>query len=143
MSLGRCVALVRKIGFAVAIAPLSGGPDFALAATLHRPVPAGLRSRGKIMAVTHTGKTRSSARKSPPTLSKAPAKARAATPRKKKSAATPAGGPTVTPQEWRHMVATAAYLRAEARGFIGGSADQDWLEAEAELMAKLGTAPSA
>lgn len=35
--------------------------------------------------------------------------------------------------EWRDMVATAAYFRAEARGFEGGSSDEDWYEAEAEL----------
>jgi hypothetical protein len=36
-------------------------------------------------------------------------------------------------EEWRDMVATAAYYRAEARGFDDGSADEDWYEAEAEL----------
>jgi len=36
-------------------------------------------------------------------------------------------------QEWRDMVATTAYYRAEARGFEGGSADDDWYESEAEL----------
>jgi hypothetical protein len=36
------------------------------------------------------------------------------------------------------MVALAAYLRAERRGFIGGSPEQDWLEAEAELRRTLG-----
>lgn len=35
--------------------------------------------------------------------------------------------------EWRDMVATAAYYRAEARGFDGDSAEDDWYEAEAEL----------
>lgn len=36
-------------------------------------------------------------------------------------------------QEWHDMVATAAYYRAEGRGFDGGSTEQDWYEAEAEL----------
>ena len=36
-------------------------------------------------------------------------------------------------EEWQDMVATAAYFRAQARGFEGGSADEDWYEAEAEL----------
>jgi hypothetical protein len=31
------------------------------------------------------------------------------------------------------MVATAAYFRAQARGFQPGAAEQDWLDAEAEL----------
>ena len=95
------------------------------------------------MAGTQTGKTRSSVRKSPPTMAKVAAKAPRAAPRKKKSAGTPIVAPAITPQEWQQMVATAAYLRAEARGFAGGSAEQDWLDAEAELMAKLGGTPSA
>ena len=35
--------------------------------------------------------------------------------------------------EWYRVVAVAAYLRAERRGFEGGSALDDWLEAETEL----------
>ena len=31
------------------------------------------------------------------------------------------------------MVSRAAYFRAERRGFTGGSALQDWLDAEAEI----------
>lgn len=31
------------------------------------------------------------------------------------------------------MIAIAAYRRAEQRGFSGGAAEQDWLEAEAEI----------
>jgi len=34
---------------------------------------------------------------------------------------------------WQRMVAEAAYFRAERRGFIGGSPEQDWFEAEVEL----------
>jgi hypothetical protein len=30
-------------------------------------------------------------------------------------------------------IAIAAYYRAERRGFVGGSPEQDWLEAEAEV----------
>jgi len=40
--------------------------------------------------------------------------------------------------EWERRVAEAAYFRAERRGFVGGSAEQDWFEAERELRA-LGT----
>lgn len=32
-----------------------------------------------------------------------------------------------------HMIATAAYFRAERRGFAAGSELQDWLEGEAEV----------
>ncbi|MEX0960889.1 MAG: DUF2934 domain-containing protein [Burkholderiales bacterium] len=35
--------------------------------------------------------------------------------------------------QWHELVATAAYLRAEARGFVGGSPEDDWFAAEAEL----------
>jgi hypothetical protein len=43
-------------------------------------------------------------------------------------------------EEWHEMVSTAAYFRAEARGFEGGSAEDDWYEAEAELRAQLARA---
>ena len=42
-----------------------------------------------------------------------------------------------TEAEWRAMVAEGAYLRAERRGFVDGSPEQDWLEAEEELLRKL------
>ena len=35
--------------------------------------------------------------------------------------------------DWQEMIATAAYYRAEKRGFEGGMAEQDWYEAESEL----------
>ncbi len=35
------------------------------------------------------------------------------------------------------MVATAAYYRAESRGFEGGNSEDDWYEAEAELRERL------
>jgi Protein of unknown function (DUF2934) len=37
----------------------------------------------------------------------------------------------------RAMIAEAAYLRAERRGFTGGSEEEDWLAAEAEVDALL------
>ncbi|MGQ0579808.1 MAG: DUF2934 domain-containing protein [Betaproteobacteria bacterium] len=40
-------------------------------------------------------------------------------------------------EEWQDMVATAAYYRAQARGFDEGSPEDDWYEAEAELRAQL------
>ncbi|MCW5619843.1 MAG: DUF2934 domain-containing protein [Burkholderiales bacterium] len=36
-------------------------------------------------------------------------------------------------QQWQQQVAEAAYFRAELRGFVGGSPEQDWFEAENEL----------
>jgi hypothetical protein len=35
-------------------------------------------------------------------------------------------------QRWR-MIAEAAYLRAEKRGFVDGDPVEDWLQAEAEI----------
>lgn len=40
---------------------------------------------------------------------------------------------TVTPDERRKMIAEAAFIRAERRGFVGGDPAVDWLEAEAEI----------
>jgi hypothetical protein len=41
-------------------------------------------------------------------------------------------------QDWRELVAKAAYYRAEARGFEPGSPEQDWFAAEDELKQRLG-----
>jgi ABC-type transporter Mla subunit MlaD len=38
-----------------------------------------------------------------------------------------------SPQQRQTMIAEAAYFRAEHRGFQGGDAVQDWLEAEVEI----------
>jgi hypothetical protein len=45
------------------------------------------------------------------------------------------------PQERYRMIAEAAYFRAESRGFSNGSAEQDWLEAEAEVDRRLAASP--
>jgi len=37
------------------------------------------------------------------------------------------------PRSRHELVAEAAYYKAERRGFVGGDADQDWYEAEAEV----------
>jgi|AMWB02.1.fsa_nt_gi DNA anti-recombination protein RmuC len=39
----------------------------------------------------------------------------------------------VTPEQRYRMIAEAAYFRTEKRGFVGGDAAQDWLEAEVEI----------
>ena len=44
---------------------------------------------------------------------------------------------TISQEERWRMVAEAAYLRAEKRGFSGGNPTDDWLEAEAEVDALL------
>jgi hypothetical protein len=84
------------------------------------------------MASTQTGK----ARKAPPAIVAAKP---VATPKAKKITVK-SSKPVVDSQEWRAMVATAAYYRAEARGFAGGSAEQDWIDAEAEVAARFARA---
>lgn len=44
---------------------------------------------------------------------------------------------TVTPEERHAMIAETAYLIAERRGFQGDGALDDWLQAEAEVDARL------
>lgn len=43
----------------------------------------------------------------------------------------------VTAEDRRAMIAEAAYLRAERRGFVPGSETEDWLAAEVEVDALL------
>ena len=42
-----------------------------------------------------------------------------------------------TAAERERMIAVAAYYRAEARGFVGGSPEDDWYRAEAEIRERL------
>jgi hypothetical protein len=46
---------------------------------------------------------------------------------------------TVTAEERHQLIAKAAYLRAERRGFAPGSELEDWFEAEAEINGVLST----
>ena len=46
--------------------------------------------------------------------------------------------PVVSVDERRGMIAKAAYLRGESRGFAPGGEAEDWLEAEQEIDALLG-----
>jgi hypothetical protein len=71
-------------------------------------------------AVTNPAKA-TPARKSAPTTAK-------------RSAPRPA---EVSEDMRRGMIAQAAYLRAERRGFVGGNEVEDWLAAEAEVDALL------
>ena len=58
-----------------------------------------------------------------------------AKPRRKTPVAARTSGPRpgIPPEERRRLIAQEAYLKAERRGFSGGSPEQDWLEAEAEI----------
>ena len=40
-------------------------------------------------------------------------------------------------QDFQEMIAEAAYYKAEQRGFVPGFEEEDWLEAESEIMAML------
>jgi hypothetical protein len=86
------------------------------------------------MTTAQTGKSRTT-RKIPPARTTArsnpPAAPAAKVSKAKKSR------PAIAEDVWRHMVATAAYYRAQARGFQHGSPEQDWLAAEAELKQQL------
>jgi len=53
--------------------------------------------------------------------------------RKARRTAVPERGAALTPEQRRRMITEGAYYRAERRGFHPGQADQDWLEAEAEI----------
>ena len=59
-----------------------------------------------------------------------------------KHSTTPNARSEFSDQEWRDMVATAAYYRAHGRGFDGGSAEGDWYEAEAEMRERFTAADS-
>ena len=46
--------------------------------------------------------------------------------------------PRVTAEERQQWIATAAYFRAQRRGFTPGQEAADWFEAEAEVAALVG-----
>jgi hypothetical protein len=81
-----------------------------------------------------SGKRKSSAKKAPTRTSKSPTK-KPFSKKKPSAKSEPALG--VTPEERQHMIAIAAYVRAEKRGFVGGDARDDWVQAEAEIDALL------
>lgn len=62
---------------------------------------------------------------------------RAASPSKLSAPSGTTAGMGLTAEQRHDLIAKAAYLRAERRGFQGGSPEQDWLEAEAEIDASL------
>jgi hypothetical protein len=77
---------------------------------------------------------------------KAPAKAKAAKPAGEPRKKAPAVKKLVekpaapSPEERQRWIATAAYHRAEKRGFAPGYEMQDWFDAEAEIDALIGKA---
>ena len=85
--------------------------------------------------------TKPAAKPTPKTAPKAPAvtSARRPSPSKPAGAAAPA---TMASAEREELVRLAAYFRAEQRGFAPGREWEDWLIAEAEVSARVGTAPA-
>ncbi len=73
----------------------------------------------------------------PPVVTVAVAEAVKPPPRKKAAPrakrADAVSRPVITPDMRRGMIAEAAYLRAERRGFAPGREDEDWMAAEAEV----------
>ncbi len=45
--------------------------------------------------------------------------------------------PFKSDQDYQEMIAEAAYYKAEQRGFVPGFEEEDWLEAENEIMSML------
>ena len=64
------------------------------------------------------------------------ATSRAASPRKSPPVVMPPRA-KLTPEARRALIAEAAYLRAERRGFVPGHETEDWLAAEVEVDALL------
>lgn len=75
-----------------------------------------------------------------------PAK-KAAAPRKPRASRegeppfTGTAGVPPSPEEVWKLIAETAYFKAKARDFAPGSEVQDWIEAEAEVMQRLGRSP--
>ncbi|HVN43886.1 MAG TPA: DUF2934 domain-containing protein [Steroidobacteraceae bacterium] len=62
--------------------------------------------------------------------------------RSRKSDSAPSSSARLTPEARHALIAEAAYLRAERRGFAPGHETDDWLAAEAEVDALLRVEPS-
>lgn len=48
----------------------------------------------------------------------------------------------VSPEELRKLISEAAYFRAKQRGFAPGYEHEDWIQAEAEVMRRIGNRQS-
>lgn len=72
-----------------------------------------------------------------PAASVAPKQGAATSAATKSKGGNSGGAAVVSPEQRWHMVAEAAYHRAEKRGFMGGDPLADWVEAEKEIDALL------
>jgi hypothetical protein len=86
-----------------------------------------------------TRRTTESPRSTQPPTTKQPAEKRPA-PKRETQASAPAPAATaslteveISPEARRGMIAEAAYLRAERRGFVPGYELEDWIAAESEV----------
>jgi hypothetical protein len=74
------------------------------------------------------------AKKERPASAKAPRTAR-----KTRTPAPPDARVEISPDELRKLVSEAAYYRAKQRGFTPGHEVEDWVQAEAEVLRRIGT----
>lgn len=85
-------------------------------------------------ANTHvTGRGKAGGRK-PPAMHAVPSAKIAA---RKRSDAPPTKPAAIAPQERQRLIAMVAYFIAERRGFVPGNELDDWLQAEAEVDARM------
>ena len=97
--------------------------------TVKKPV------RPKKTVAAKTVKKATAAKK--PAAAKKAAAAKKPVAAKKPAAAKKPVGLAVSSEERSHLIAVAAYLRAESRGFTHGDEVSDWLLAEQEVDARL------
>jgi len=83
-------------------------------------------------------RTTAPAKAAAPRKAAAPKKAAAKTASVRKRASRGMQSVPVTPEERWKLIASAAYFKAQARGFAPGGEEADWLEAEREIDAMLG-----
>lgn len=112
-----------------------------------KPVPATPKAPAKTVAKAKTPKVTAEAKPAaaPVTVPPAPTEASATSapakrpmkPKATRPAATTASRAQVTEDTRRAMIAEAAYLRAERRGFAPGGEHEDWMAAEREVDALL------
>ena len=83
-------------------------------------------------------KERPAPAKAPTPRTVKPAEASKKVPESSKSAFTGSGRAELSQEEVRKLVSEAAYYRAKQRGFTPGHEIEDWVQAEAEVMRRIG-----
>lgn len=90
-------------------------------------------------AASKTAKT--SSKKSSPAVEANSGPSNGAVPAQKTPKKRANGHSVISAEQRYQLICTAAYFRAERRGFIGGSPEQDWCEAEIEIDQSLYASP--